>query len=107
MCRNKAETLKGAAEARNEPSDCTPEQGGCKQSVFRRLPGLGVCPQNQLAPPAIPDTVSQTVRVVIDAKTVDYLRQRASGAKLEDFDRLLAMVPDAEPEEHDRIPAKS
>lgn len=43
---------------------------------------------------------------VASLRTVDYLRQRASAAKLEDFDRLLAMVPDVEPEEHDRIPAK-
>ncbi len=43
---------------------------------------------------------------VSSLRTVDYLRQRASGANLEDFDRLLAMVPDVEPEEHDRIPNK-
>jgi len=36
-------------------------------------------------------------------RTVDYLRQRAAQANIEDFDRILAMVPDTEPEAHDRI----
>ena len=44
---------------------------------------------------------------VSSLRTVDYLRQRAAQAKMDDFDRLLAMVPDGEPDEHDRIPAKS
>ncbi len=41
---------------------------------------------------------------VSSLRTVDYLRQRASQAKMDDFDRLLAMVPDSEPDESDRIP---
>ena len=41
---------------------------------------------------------------VSSLRTVDYLRQRAAQAKMDDFDRLLAMVPDGEPDEHDRIP---
>ena len=36
--------------------------------------------------------------------SVDYLKERAARADLADFDRLLAMVPDVEPEEHDRLP---
>ncbi len=44
---------------------------------------------------------------VSSLRTVDYLRQRAAQAKMDDFERLLAMVPDGEPDEHDRIPAKS
>lgn len=44
---------------------------------------------------------------VSSLRTIDYLRQRAAQAKMEDFDRLLAMVPDAEPDENDRIPSDS
>lgn len=33
-----------------------------------------------------------------------YAKQRAARAKMEDFDKLLALVPDVEPDEHDRIP---
>ena len=40
---------------------------------------------------------------VSSLRTVDYLRQRASQAKMEDFDRLLAMVPNAEPDGNDRM----
>ena len=39
-------------------------------------------------------------------RTVDYLRQRAARANMDDFDALLAMVPDAEPDEQDRLPGK-
>ena len=42
---------------------------------------------------------------VSSLRTIDYLRQRAAQANMEDFDRLLAMVPDAEPDENDRIPS--
>ena len=41
---------------------------------------------------------------VSEIRTIDYLKQRAAKADMKDFDKLLAMVPDAEPEEHDRIP---
>ncbi len=41
---------------------------------------------------------------VSELRTIDYLKQRAARAKMEDFDKLLALVPDAEPDERDRIP---
>lgn len=44
---------------------------------------------------------------VASMRTVDYLKERAAQANIADFDRLLAMVPDAEPDEHDRIPPKA
>lgn len=34
-------------------------------------------------------------------ETVDYLRHRAERANLKEFDRLLAMVPDSEPDPGD------
>ena len=37
--------------------------------------------------------------------TVDYLRQRAAQADVTDFDRILDMVPDIEPDAHDRLPS--
>ena len=37
-------------------------------------------------------------------ETVDYLRKRAKRANLEEFDRLLAMVPDTPPEKGDELP---
>lgn len=36
-------------------------------------------------------------------ETVDYLRQRAN---LKQFDRLLAMVPESEPDPEDRLPPR-
>jgi uncharacterized protein (DUF1778 family) len=39
-------------------------------------------------------------------ETVDYLRHRAERANLVDFDRLLAMVPDAVPDAGDELPTK-
>ena len=39
--------------------------------------------------------------------TVDYLRQRASRADVSDFDRVLDMVPDVEPNAHDRLPSQA
>lgn len=38
--------------------------------------------------------------------TVDYLRERAARADVNDFDRVLDMVPDVEPDVHDRLPSK-
>jgi hypothetical protein len=38
--------------------------------------------------------------------TVDYLRQRAARADVTDFDRVLDMVPDIEPDAHDRLPSQ-
>src|SRR6188768_4050582 len=43
---------------------------------------------------------------VSSMRTIGYLRQRAAGTNLDDFDRLLSMVPDSEPDEKDRIPHK-
>lgn len=37
-------------------------------------------------------------------ETVDYLCERARRADLKDFDRLLAMVPDADPDKGDGLP---
>jgi predicted transcriptional regulator len=37
-------------------------------------------------------------------ETVDYLRERAKRAKLEDFERLLASVPDIKPDKGDELP---
>jgi uncharacterized protein (DUF1778 family) len=36
-------------------------------------------------------------------ETVDYLRVRAKRANLDDFDRLLARVPDIEPDKGDKL----
>jgi hypothetical protein len=35
--------------------------------------------------------------------TVEYLRERAKRGSLEKFEAVLAMVPDVEPEPHDRL----
>lgn len=37
-------------------------------------------------------------------ETVDYLRHRAERANLKEFDRLLAVVPDAAPDPGDELP---
>ena len=39
---------------------------------------------------------------VSSLKTVDYLRERAARAKMEDFDRLLELVPPVEADPNDR-----
>lgn len=39
--------------------------------------------------------------------TVDYLRQRAARADVSDFERVLEMVPDVEPDAHDRLPSQA
>jgi uncharacterized protein (DUF1778 family) len=36
-------------------------------------------------------------------ETVDYLRMRAKRANLDDFDKLLACVPDTEPDKGDEL----
>lgn len=36
-------------------------------------------------------------------KTVDYLKERAERGGREKFERVLAGVPDVEPEEHDKL----
>lgn len=43
---------------------------------------------------------------VAELRTVDYLKQRAAQANMGDFDKLLALVPDVEPDELDRIPIR-
>ena len=40
-------------------------------------------------------------------ETVDYLRHRAERANLKEFDRLLEMVPDSEPDPGDEVPPKN
>jgi len=40
-------------------------------------------------------------------ETVEYLRHRAERANLKDFDRLLALVPDTEPDAGDELPRQS
>jgi len=35
--------------------------------------------------------------------TIDYLETRAGRANLDDFEKILAKVPDVEPEEYDKI----
>jgi len=37
-------------------------------------------------------------------ETIDYLRQRAERAKLKDFDQLLKIVPDSDPDSGDELP---
>lgn len=37
-------------------------------------------------------------------KTEEYLRERGQGADADDLAAVLALVPDAEPEERDRLP---
>ena len=37
-------------------------------------------------------------------KTVEFLRERAQGAEEKDWDDIMALVPDAEPEAFDRLP---
>ena len=39
--------------------------------------------------------------------TIDYLRQRAVQADVNDFDRVLDIVPDIEPDAHDRLPSQA
>jgi predicted transcriptional regulator len=41
---------------------------------------------------------------VSELRTIDYLKQRAARANMDDFDKLLALVPDVEPDGEDRIP---
>lgn len=36
-------------------------------------------------------------------KTVEFLRERAQGADDNDWDEILSLVPDAEPEDYDRL----
>ena len=40
---------------------------------------------------------------VSSLKTVDYLKQRAEKANIEDFDKILSMVPDVEPDSNDKL----
>jgi len=40
-------------------------------------------------------------------ETVEYLRHRAERANLKDFDRLLGMVADSEPDPGDELPPKA
>lgn len=62
------------------------------------LAGKEGVPVEQLATMALAEKVAAL-------QTVDYLRQRAARGNLEDFDRMLALVPDVEPgQTGDRLP---
>jgi predicted transcriptional regulator len=50
--------------------------------------------------------ITAAAEKVSAVETVDYLRHRAKRANLEEFDRLLSMVPDSEPDPGDELPAK-
>ena len=41
--------------------------------------------------------------IVAVAEKLDYLQNRAERANLDDFEKILALVPDVEPEEYDKI----
>jgi len=51
--------------------------------------------------------IAATAEKLSALETVDYLRHRAERANLKDFDRLLALVPDTEPDPADELPRKS
>lgn len=61
------------------------------------LAGREGVPVEQLAAVALAEKVAAL-------RTVDYLRERAARGRVEDFDRVIDLVPDAEPEAGDRIP---
>jgi hypothetical protein len=62
------------------------------------LAGKEGVPVEQLAAVALAEKVSAL-------QTLDYLRERAARGHLEDFDQVLALVPDSEVEhEGDRLP---
>jgi hypothetical protein len=73
------------------------------ESLRRRAQSLaqddGV-PLDQL----IATTLAEKI-AVLDAD--HYLRERAVRGRREKFDRVLAMVPDVEPDEHDRISSRN
>ena len=45
-----------------------------------------------------------TLGKIAALKTVEFLRERAHGADDKDWDEIFALVPDAEPEDYDRLP---
>ena len=49
--------------------------------------------------------MSDTSEEVAALKTVEWLRERGQNADANDLAAVLALVPEAEPEEHDRFPA--
>jgi wyosine [tRNA(Phe)-imidazoG37] synthetase (radical SAM superfamily) len=64
----------------------------------------------------LPDSISEKLKeiakdkieieqfvVVAVAEKLNYLEQRANRADLKDFEKILAKVPDVEPEEYDKI----
>jgi hypothetical protein len=64
----------------------------------------------------LPDSISEKLKeiakdkieieqfvVIAVAEKLNYLEQRANRADLEDFEKILAKVPDVEPEEYDKI----
>jgi hypothetical protein len=61
------------------------------------LAGREGVPIEQLAAVALAEKVAAL-------HTLDYLRERAARGQIEDFDHVLAMVPDVEPEPGDQLP---
>jgi len=51
---------------------------------------------NQLVTTALAEKISAL-------RTIEYLQERAARADENDWERILAAVPDVEPEEHDRF----
>ena len=48
--------------------------------------------------------ITATAEKLSALETVDYLRERAKRANLDDFDALFARVPDAAPDKGDELP---
>lgn len=48
--------------------------------------------------------ISAAAEKLSSMATVDYLRERAANADLAEFDRILDLIPDVEPDEADRLP---
>ena len=48
--------------------------------------------------------ISAAAEKLSSLATVDYLRERAARADLAEFDRILELIPDTEPDEADRLP---
>ncbi len=47
--------------------------------------------------------VNAVAEKIASRATVDYLESRAKRANLDDFEKILAKIPDVEPEEYDKI----
>ncbi len=47
--------------------------------------------------------ISAAAEKLASLATVDYLKERAAKADLAEFDRILELIPDVEPDEGDRL----